>query len=101
MYTDLSFLSFLPFFLDFLVVFFFSFFLSASIDRGLTKGHLGSVSALYSLCGQKCLIQKNYNTAGKPCTSQTAFHQCLKGRGVVRQFSDSQTCRLQTLLQPD
>lgn len=56
MYTDLPF-SFLPFFFDFL--FLFVSFLSASIDRGLTKGHLDSVSALDSLCGQKCLIQKD------------------------------------------
>lgn len=37
----------------------FCLFSFASIDRGLTKGHLDSVSALYSLCRQKCLIQKD------------------------------------------
>lgn len=64
-------------------------------------GHLGGVSALYCLCGQKCLIQKNYNTAGKSHTYQMALHQCLKGQAIVCHFSDSQTSRVQTRLQPD
>lgn len=62
--------SFFPSFLSFLC-FSFSFFWAFSFCRHKQKahmGHLGCVSVFYSLCGQKCLIQKNYNTAGKPCT---------------------------------
>lgn len=64
-------------------------------------GHLGSVSALYSLCGRRRLIQKNYNTAGKSHTSQMALHPCLKGLAIVCHFADSQTGCVQTPLQPD
>ena len=101
MHAGLSF--FLPFFFfDFFFFFSFSgFFISARINKGIAMGHLGSVSALYSLCGQKCLIQKNYNTAGKSHTYQMALHQGLKGQAIVCHFSDSQTSRVQTLLQPD
>lgn len=63
--------------------------------------HLGSVSALSSLHGQKCLIPQNYNTAGKSHTYQMAFHQCLKEQTIVCHFSDRQTSCLETLLKPD